>query len=128
MGIAVSQATSYVSSFGLVPEMGQRIQISPNNKCFTRQILTQTAVSLSPVDDIVAAADDDEDEEDEQDFIVAAGDLEDVASDSPIVVEESKPYMHAVRLQEARDKYKRSENDSGSPEFQIAGIPNVFLA
>merc|ERR1711862_780595 len=94
--IAVSQATSYVSSFGLVPEVSQRIQISPNNKCFTRQILTQTAVSLSPVDDIVAAADDDEDEEDEQDFIVAAGDLEDVASDSPIVVEESKPYMHAA--------------------------------
>ena len=89
--------------------------IKQNRKCFTRQI-TRSPVSLSSVDDIVA----DEEEEEEEDFIVAAGELGDDA-ESP-AVEESAPFLHSVRLQEIREKYRRSDSDTGSPEFQVAGM------
>jgi len=113
--LAIAQATSYVTAFGIIPSATQQIELSLNRKCFSRQI-TQSAVSLSPVDDIVA----DEEEEEEEDFIVAAGELgED--GESP-AVEESKNFLHKVRLQDLREKYRRSENDSGSPEFQAAGM------
>jgi len=113
--LALASATSYVSAFGLIPTATQQIELSLNRKCFTRQI-TRSSVALSSVDDIVA----DDEEEEEEDFIVAAGELGD---DVEIpAVEESKSYLHAVRLQEVREKYRRSENDSGSPEFQVAGM------
>lgn len=88
-----------------------------NELCFARQCRSSPlAVTMSSVDNIVGA---DEDEPEPEDFIVAAGEL-DAADETE--VEPSDRYMHAQRLTETRTKYRRADTDTGSPEFQVAGM------
>lgn len=69
--------------------------------------------------DSIVGADDDEPEA--EDFIVAAGDLD--SSDSPSEgPDPSEPFLHANRLKEVREQYKIHDTDTGSPEFQVAGM------
>ena len=55
-----------------------------------------------------------------EDFIVNEGDID----DEPAEVDDSIPSWAALneRVAEMRAKYRRSENDTGSPEFQVAGM------
>jgi len=76
------------------------------------------AFSLSTEDDIIA----DDDESSKEDFILNAGDLDD-----EVITEEDEDdlpgwYKLNERVKELRVKYRRSENDTGSPEFQVAGL------
>jgi len=55
-----------------------------------------------------------------EDFIVNVGDID----DEPSSDDETVPgwQMLNERIAEARAKYRRAENDTGSPEFQVAGM------
>eukprot|EP00567_Pseudictyota_dubia_P000749 CAMPEP_0197465662 /NCGR_PEP_ID=MMETSP1175-20131217/64652_1 /TAXON_ID=1003142 /ORGANISM="Triceratium dubium, Strain CCMP147" /LENGTH=213 /DNA_ID=CAMNT_0043001681 /DNA_START=648 /DNA_END=1289 /DNA_ORIENTATION=+ len=80
-------------------------------------------VSLSPVGDVVGEDEDDVNEPAPEDFIVAAGDLDDEPSDVLDDDDETDgPFEHQQRLKEVRAQYRRHETDSGSPEFQVAGM------
>jgi len=61
----------------------------------------------------------DVDEPAPEDFIVNVGDI-----DEPEEADSSTPAWAALneRIAEMRIKYRRSENDTGSPEFQVAGL------
>merc|ERR1712232_507483 len=61
----------------------------------------------------------DDDELEPEDFIVAAGELD--ASDET-EAEPSDSSLHSQRLSETRTKYRRSDTDTVSPEFQVAGM------
>lgn len=80
-------------------------------------------VSLSSVGDVVGEDEDDVNEPAPEDFIVSAGDLDDEPADVLDDDDETDgPFEHAQRLQDARTQYRRHETDSGSPEFQVAGM------
>jgi small subunit ribosomal protein S15 len=70
---------------------------------------------------LFAEADDvtDVDETAPEDFIVNVGDI-----DEPEDADDTVPAWAALneRISEMRIKYRRSENDTGSPEFQVAGL------
>lgn len=120
--ISISSAVYCASAFGLVATSKNQVEL--RQKCFTRQLprFQPPSVSLSSVDDIVASEDDSEEESPEEDeFIVSAEDLE-VSDEELPELDASASFMHAERLRETRLKYKRTENDSGSPEFQVAGM------
>ena len=55
-----------------------------------------------------------------EDFILNVGDIE----DEPATDDATVPgwQMLNERIAEVRAKYRRSENDTGSPEFQVAGM------
>lgn len=61
----------------------------------------------------------DVDEPAPEDFIVNVGDI-----DEPDVTDDATPAWALLneRITEMRIKYRRSENDTGSPEFQVAGM------
>jgi small subunit ribosomal protein S15 len=84
---------------------------------FVRQN-TRSFVSMVSVDDLV-----DEDSAEPEDFIVSAGDLDD--EDAEIVEDDGELpgwHVHANNLLELRTQYRRHETDTGSPEFQVAGM------
>lgn len=76
-------------------------------------------VSMSSIDDLVDAID--EDELEDNDFLLSEGEL-DPADD--VIPEESSDsaYAHRNRLVETRKQWRRDETDTGSPEFQVAGM------
>jgi len=55
-----------------------------------------------------------------EDFIVNVGDIDDEPSSDDDTVPGWQ--MLNERIAEARAKYRRSDNDTGSPEFQVAGM------
>ncbi|KAG7372336.1 30S ribosomal protein S15 [Nitzschia inconspicua] len=82
-------------------------------------------------EDVVAADDDvddimmtpDIDSPPEDDYIVNVGDLEEGDDDGS--EDDGEPPAWAAseqRMQELRAEHRRNENDTGSPEFQIAGM------
>uniref|UniRef100_A0A7S4N0D3 30S ribosomal protein S15 n=1 Tax=Odontella aurita TaxID=265563 RepID=A0A7S4N0D3_9STRA len=79
-------------------------------------------VSLSSVGDVVGEDEDDVNEPAPEDFIVSAGDLDDEPADVLDDDETDGPFEHQERLKELRTAYRRHETDSGSPEFQVAGM------
>jgi|UniRef100_A0A7S2XRC1 small subunit ribosomal protein S15 len=84
---------------------------------FVRQN-TRSFVSMVSVDDLV-----DEDSAEPEDFIVSAGDLDD--EDAEIVEDDGELpgwHVHQNNLLETRTQYRRHETDTGSPEFQVAGM------
>lgn len=94
--------------------------VLPRNElqCFTRQTNTSPlSVTMSSADTIAGLSDDEEPEA--EDFLVAAGELD--ASDSE-TAEPSDRYLHAVRLAETRQTHRRHDKDTGSPEYQVAGM------
>merc|ERR1712117_357508 len=73
--------------------------------------------SLS-TEDIVADDEENSDEPSKEDFILNAGDLDD-----EVITEDDEDdlpgwYKLNERVKELRVKYRRSENDTGSPDFQ----------
>jgi small subunit ribosomal protein S15 len=59
----------------------------------------------------------------EDDYIVNVGDLEEDDDDGS--EDDGEPpewFTSEQRLQELRDEYRRHENDTGSPEYQVAGM------
>ncbi|GMH46707.1 hypothetical protein TrRE_jg8452 [Triparma retinervis] len=66
-----------------------------------------------------------DDSGDEVDFILGASDL-DSPADSP-EPEATPSYLHAQKLTAARAQYSRSPSDTGSPEFQVAGMTERIL-
>mmetsp|Transcript_22237 Transcript_22237/g.45011 ORF Transcript_22237/g.45011 Transcript_22237/m.45011 type:complete len:212 (-) Transcript_22237:177-812(-) len=98
-----------------------------SQSCFARpstirQKVEPVSVSLTPVGDIIGEdEDDDVNEPAPEDFIVSAGELDDEPSD---VIEDSEGsrFEHEERIKELRMEYRRHETDSGSPEFQVAGM------
>merc|ERR1712216_529022 len=59
------------------------------------------------------------------DYIVNVGDLDDEDDESAGIEDDGEPpawYASGQRMQELREKYRRTEKDTGSPEFQVAGM------
>ena len=86
-------------------------------------------MSLSSADDL-ATADEDSNEPAPEDFIVNAGDLDDEpAGEDEAEVAMPTWFQLNERLDATRQQYRRHETDSGSPEFQIAGMTEriIFL-
>jgi small subunit ribosomal protein S15 len=72
------------------------------------------------VDEIITA---DIDDPPEDDYIVNVGDIEEDDEDG--VEDDGQPpewYSSEQRVQELRAEYRRHEKDTGSPEFQVAGM------
>ena len=65
-------------------------------------------------------------EEEVEDFIVNAGDLDDGAAQVDITDDDSEGtlnrFFHDERLAELRTQYRLHDTDSGSPEYQVAGM------
>jgi small subunit ribosomal protein S15 len=90
----------------------------------------QTRTSPIFVGDDVAEDDDtpllitsDIDSPPEDDYIVNVGDLEEDDADGS--EDDGEPpawYTSQQTLQQLRDEHRRHENDTGSPEFQVAGM------
>ena len=82
-----------------------------------KAIMEPIAVSLSTLNDDIAT----DNEPTPEDFIFSAGDLDDQEDDA---VEDSIPtrFLSAQRIQELRVKHRRHETDTGSPEYQVAGM------
>jgi len=84
-----------------------------------RSIITkvsQTRLSVSAIDDMVAI------EDEPADYLLSASDLDgddDLASD---VDPTPARFLSAARIAELRETYRRHPTDSGSPEFQVAGM------
>lgn len=76
-------------------------------------------VSMSSIDDLVDAIDEDEFEENV--ILIREGDL-DPADDVSFDADSHPPYAHRNRLLETRKQWRRHETDTGSPEFQVAGM------
>jgi len=64
--------------------------------------------------------------DDDVDFILGASDL-DTPSSSPEAPTDTPAFLHSQRLAEARGKYARGDNDTGSPEYQVAGMTERIL-
>ena len=79
------------------------------------------SVSLASADDL-ATGEEDSNEPAPEDFIVNAGDLDDEPASDEAEVAMPTWFQLDERLTEVRTQYRRSENDTGSPEFQIAGM------
>lgn len=59
------------------------------------------------------------------DYIVNVGDLDNEDDEDAGIEDDGEPpawYASAQRIQELREKFRQSENDTGSPEFQVAGM------
>lgn len=69
---------------------------------------------------------DDEEAGPEDDYIVNVGDLEGDENDEDAGIEDDgEPpawYASQERIKELREKHRRHEKDTGSPEFQVAGM------
>jgi len=76
------------------------------------------SVTMSSVDDLVGADEDDEGD----DVIVSVDELGALDTPSDETLEPSAPFLHAEAITAARAKYRLHDNDSGSPEFQVAGM------
>mmetsp|Transcript_15164 Transcript_15164/g.31263 ORF Transcript_15164/g.31263 Transcript_15164/m.31263 type:complete len:192 (+) Transcript_15164:94-669(+) len=66
------------------------------------------------------------DDSDDVDFILGASDL-DGGNDSFAEPEATPSYLHAQKLAETRTKFARSDTDTGSPEYQVAGMTERIL-
>lgn len=117
--IAASVSLLNVDAFALLPGARQCQVPSSLSKPKLECRFSSLSVSTSPVDSIVVADDDDEPEP--EDFIVAAGELDSL--DAPAEGQEpSDRFMHQSRLAETRSKFAIHDKDTGSPEFQVAGM------
>lgn len=80
-----------------------------------------TAAQGLMVDDSLA----DDDDDDKDDYIVSVGELES-DDDQDVGMEDDGQLpgwaIAAQRIQEAREQYRRHETDTGSPEYQVAGM------
>lgn len=59
------------------------------------------------------------------DYIVNVGDLDDEEDEDAGIEDDGQPpewYLLQQRMQESQGKYKLHENDTGSPEYQVAGM------
>jgi small subunit ribosomal protein S15 len=82
-------------------------------------------ISLADVDSIDGEDDFDEGGEIEEDYIVNVGDLEGDDQDEAGIEDDGEPpawYSSQQRMQELREKHRRHEKDTGSPEYQVAGM------
>jgi small subunit ribosomal protein S15 len=59
------------------------------------------------------------------DYIVNVGDLDDEDDEDTGIEDDGEPpawFTSGLRMQELREKNRRNEKDTGSPEFQVAGM------
>jgi len=75
---------------------------------------TSLGVSLSAVDDVTETADE------PADFLFSESEMEDEESGEEDVT--PARFISAARIQELRVAHRRHETDTGSPEYQVAGI------
>mmetsp|Transcript_26763 Transcript_26763/g.77167 ORF Transcript_26763/g.77167 Transcript_26763/m.77167 type:complete len:205 (-) Transcript_26763:273-887(-) len=80
------------------------------------------SISAAPAPQLMSTLEDVEEEV--EDFIVSAGDLDDAAVE--IADDDAdgtlNRFFHEERLAELRTQYRLHDTDSGSPEFQVAGM------
>uniref|UniRef100_A0A7S2VYQ4 30S ribosomal protein S15 n=1 Tax=Eucampia antarctica TaxID=49252 RepID=A0A7S2VYQ4_9STRA len=79
------------------------------------------SVSLAATDDLVIG-EEDSTEPAPEDFIVNAGDLDDEPASDEAEVAMPTWFQLSERLVEVRTQNRRHETDTGSPEFQVAGM------
>jgi len=70
---------------------------------------------LSPFDSL-------EEEEESQDYLVQVGELETEVVEDALEIIESPQEILQQRIDAARNEHKRHATDTGSPEYQVAGL------
>jgi len=84
------------------------------------------AVTMSSADSIVGSDDDEPEQEAEpKDFLVTAGELDEEQDTSGISFADmaSNPkFQFEEQIKESREKFRRHDKDTGSTEFQVAGM------
>jgi small subunit ribosomal protein S15 len=105
-----------------------------NSSCYhpqSAQLVQQPKplfVSLSEIGEVNSAEDDEEpsvdiDSPPAEDFIVNVGDLE--GDEEEGVEDDGEPpawFASAQRIDALREEHRRHDNDTGSPEYQVAGM------
>lgn len=80
---------------------------------------------LTTIDD-ATSDDDDDDQTDSDDYIVNVGELENDDDSSDVGIEDDGLLpgwaIAAQRIADARVQYRRHDTDTGSPEYQVAGM------
>uniref|UniRef100_A0A7S1G342 30S ribosomal protein S15 n=2 Tax=Corethron hystrix TaxID=216773 RepID=A0A7S1G342_9STRA len=100
---------------------GQNAMISGFSRSNIRARVSFLPVTMSQeLEDMLT----DDGEEEPDDYILESNEL-DASEDTES--EPSSSYTHSVSLDEIRKKWARAENDSGSPEFQIAGMTERIM-
>jgi len=94
---------------------------------FSPKIKVTHSVSLASIDDLIAnSGATDNTLASPEDFIVNAGELDNEPVDPQSMLGDdssrTSAYDHQSRVTELRVKYRRDETDTGSSEYQIAGI------
>lgn len=113
--------------FGVLATLSASNAFAPlstqNTKQFSviqqRQQAVKLCLAMDDEDDLVV------DEPAPEDFILNVGDIE----DEPATDDATVPgwQMLNERIAEVRAKYRRSDNDTGSPEFQVAGMTERII-
>ena len=103
----------FAKSVLLVATIASASAFAPSMQLNTRSVIASRPL-FAEADDVT-----DVDETAPEDFIVNVGDI-----DEPEDADDTVPAWAALneRISEMRIKYRRSENDTGSPEFQVAGL------
>jgi small subunit ribosomal protein S15 len=114
-----SQLNSFIS-LTLISQSTQQLQVSfsQSSTAFTTPLL----VALSSIDGEISANGDDDDVSPE-DYLVTVGELE--SDEDAGISDDGEPpawYVSAERIASLRQEHRRHESDTGSPEYQIAGM------
>jgi small subunit ribosomal protein S15 len=99
----------------LLPQIAQMVQDSQRYQ--PRTSLSEQIGEEDEVSDIDSPPADD--------YIVNVGDMEDEEDEDAGIEDDGEPpawFALEQRVAESQAKYRTSENDTGSPEFQVAGI------
>mmetsp|Transcript_25163 Transcript_25163/g.42992 ORF Transcript_25163/g.42992 Transcript_25163/m.42992 type:complete len:203 (+) Transcript_25163:148-756(+) len=105
---------AFAASAALMSSVSEVAAFAPPSRSITRTCNAPLPVSLSTMDDDVAT------EEEPQDYILSAADLDSEESGD----DEATParFLSAARIAELRETHRRHPTDTGSPEFQVAGM------
>lgn len=110
----------------VIPHASQSISSSSGVSTFSPPTTVIGPTTRFMVDeDALEAIEAAEEEEEEQDYLVTVGELEGDDQEDVGAEDDGEPpawYTSQQRVDELRLKYRRHDKDTGSPEFQVAGM------
>lgn len=103
---------------GFLASLSTSNAFAPLAQPYTRQLSVQSRLCLANdiIDDVVT-----EEEPEKEEFILNVGDVEDEPAEEDDGTVPGWQLLNE-RIVEVREKHRRSENDTGSPEFQVASL------
>mmetsp|Transcript_16352 Transcript_16352/g.32906 ORF Transcript_16352/g.32906 Transcript_16352/m.32906 type:complete len:206 (+) Transcript_16352:91-708(+) len=119
MAFPKSTILAVIAASALVLSADAFVPVAPSRSALAgaRPISADVVAVRSTIEDL---------EEEVEDVIVNAGDLDDepsdIAADDDVSDDSLNRFFHEERLLELRTQFRRHDADSGSPEYQVAGM------